>query len=139
MLGATGAAIVGVDLQKPVAVLETAYNDPQGYTRAFNLNLLIRLNRELGANFDERRFRHKAYYNEQLGRVEMHLVSVVEQQVQVGEHVISFQPGETIHTENSWKYTQQAFTQLAADAGLGVQNFFTDERGWFGVFVLGVN
>ena len=138
MLGTTGAAIVGVDLQKPVTVLETAYNDPQGYTRAFNLNLLTRLNRELGADFDERRFRHKAYYNDQLGRVEMHLVSVVEQQVRIGEHTIRFQPGETIHTESSWKYTQDAFTRLASEAGFAVQNFFTDERGWFGVFVLGV-
>lgn len=136
MLGKTGAAIIGVDLQKPVEVLDTAYNDPQGYTRAFNLNLLTRLNRELGANFDDRRFRHKAYYNEQLGRVEMHLVSVVEQQVSIGEQIISFQPGETIHTENSWKYTREAFAQLAAKAGFAVQNFFTDERSWFGVFIL---
>jgi len=138
MLGSSGCAIVGVDLQKPVEVLEAAYNDPQGYTRAFNLNLLTRLNRELGADFDERRFRHKAYYNEKLGRVEMHLVSVVEQQVRVGEHTFSFQPGETIHTENSWKYTQQAFGELAARAGFAVQKFFTDERNWFGVFILSV-
>jgi dimethylhistidine N-methyltransferase len=139
MLGATGKAIIGVDLQKPVAVLETAYNDPEGYTRAFNLNLLTRFNRELGANFDERRFRHKAFYNEQLGRVEMHLVSVVQQQVRIGEHTIEFQPGETIHTESSWKYTRDGFTQLAGKAGFEVQSFFTDDRGWFGVFVLGVN
>ena len=139
MLGATGAAIVGVDMQKPVTALDSAYNDPQGYTRAFNLNLLTRLNRELGADFDERRFRHKAYYNEQLGRVEMHLVSVIEQQVRIGEDTIGFQPGETIHTESSWKYTRDGFQQLAAKAGFGVQRFFTDERGWFGVFVLSVN
>jgi dimethylhistidine N-methyltransferase len=138
MLGSSGCAIVGVDLQKPAEVLEAAYNDPQGYTRAFNLNLLTRLNRELGADFDERRFRHKAYYNEKLGRVEMHLVSVVEQQVRVGEHTFSFQPGETIHTENSWKYTPRAFGELVAKAGFAVQKFFTDERNWFGVFILRV-
>ena len=138
MLGATGTAIVGVDMQKPAEVLEAAYNDPQGYTRAFNLNLLTRLNRELGADFDERRFRHKAYYNDKLGRVEMHLVSVVDQQVHVRDHTFSFQPGETIHTENSWKYTRQAFGELAANAGFAVQKFFTDERNWFGVFVLRV-
>ena len=136
MLGASGAAIVGVDLQKPVEVLDTAYNDPQGFTSAFNMNLLTRLNRELGADFDERRFRHKAYYNEQLGRVEMHLVSVIEQQVQIGDHAITFQPGETIHTESSWKYTREGFEELAENAGLKVQRFFTDDRGWFGVFVL---
>ena len=125
--------------KQPVAALDSAYNDPQGYTRAFNLKLLTRLNRELGADFDERRFRHKAYYNEQLGRVEMHLVSVVEQQVRIGEHTVRFQPGETIHTESSWKYTRDRFQELAAKAGFGVQRFFTDERGWFGVFVLSVN
>ena len=138
MLGASGTAIVGVDMQKPAEVLNAAYNDPQGYTRAFNLNLLTRLNRELGADFDERRFRHKAYYNDSMGRVEMHLVSVVEQQVHVGEHTFNFQPGETIHTENSWKYTQRAFGELTANAGFAVQKFFTDERSWFGVFVLRV-
>lgn len=138
MLGTAGTAIVGVDMQKPAEVLDAAYNDPQGYTRAFNLNLLTRLNRELGADFDERRFRHKAYYNETLGRVEMHLVSVIEQQVQVGEHIFSFQPGETIHTESSWKYTREAFGELAARAGYTVQKFFTDDRNWFGVFILRV-
>ena len=136
MLEANGMAIVGVDMQKPAEVLDAAYNDPQGYTRAFNLNLLTRLNREMGANFDERRFRHMAYYNVEMGRVEMHLVSVVEQQVRVGDHTFSFHPGETIHTESSWKYTQHAFGELAANAGFAVQKFFTDDRSWFGVFIL---
>lgn len=138
MLGAEGVAVIGVDLQKPLAVLETAYNDPEGYTRAFNLNLLTRLNRELGANFDERRFRHKAFFNEKLGRIEMHLVSMMQQQVRIGEHAIDFQPGETIHTESSWKYTRDGFAKLAGKAGFEVQRFFTDENDWFGVFVLGV-
>ena len=136
MVGKSGAVIVGVDLQKPKSILETAYNDPQGYTRAFNLNLLTRINRELGANFDERRFRHKAFYNEELGRMEMHLVSVAEQQVRIGEAVFDFQPGETIHTESSWKYTRDRFTRLTEKAGFTSHRFFTDERGWFGVFVL---
>jgi L-histidine N-alpha-methyltransferase len=136
MVGKSGAVIVGVDLQKPKSILETAYNDPEGYTRAFNLNLLTRINRELGANFDERRFRHKAIYNEELGRMEMHLVSVAEQQVRIGDEVIDFQPGETIHTESSWKYTRDRFTRLTEKAGFTSHRFFTDERGWFGVFVL---
>ena len=68
----------------------------------------------------------------------MHLVSVVQQQVRIGEHTIDFQPGETIHTESSWKYTRDGFTELAGKAGLEVQRFFTDENAWFGVFVLGV-
>ncbi len=136
MVGASGVVIVGVDLQKPKALLETAYNDPEGYTRAFNLNLLTRINRELGANFDERRFRHKAFYNEELGRMEMHLVSVVEQQVRIGDDVFDFQPGETIHTESSWKYTRDGFAKLTARAGFASHSVFTDEHGWFGVFVL---
>jgi dimethylhistidine N-methyltransferase len=136
MVGASGAVIVGVDLQKPKSVLETAYNDPEGYTRAFNLNLLTRMNRELGANFDERRFRHKAFYNEELCRMEMHLVSVIEQKVRIGDEVIGFQPGETIHTESSWKYTRERFEQLTEKAGFASHQFFSDERGWFGVFVL---
>jgi len=136
MVGKSGAVIVGVDLQKPKSILETAYNDPEGYTRAFNLNLLTRINRELGANFDERRFRHKAIYNEELGRMEMHLVSVAEQQVRIGDELIDFQPGETIHTESSWKYTRDRFTCLTEKAGFTEHRFFTDENGWFGVFVL---
>ena len=139
MVGATGTAIVGVDLQKPKSLLEAAYNDPEGHTRAFNLNLLTRINRELGANFDERRFRHKALYNEELGRMEMHLVSVVEQKVRIGDEVIAFQPGETIHTESSWKYTRDGFAQLTERAGFTSHRFFTDDRGWFGVFVLSAN
>lgn len=136
MVGVSGVVIVGVDLQKPKPLLEKAYNDPQGHTRAFNLNLLTRINRELGANFDERRFRHKAFYNEELGRMEMHLVSVVEQKVHIGDEVVDFQPGETIHTESSWKYTRDGFAQLTVNAGFTSHRFFTDERGWFGVFVL---
>ncbi len=136
MVGSTGAVIVGVDLQKPKSTLEKAYNDPEGYTRAFNLNLLTRINRELGANFDERRFRHKAFYNEELGRMEMHLVSVIEQKVRIGDETIDFQPGETIHTESSWKYTRERFAALTEKAGFASHKFFTDERGWFGVFVL---
>lgn len=136
MLGDSGAAIVGVDLQKPADILNAAYNDAQGYTADFNLNLLTRLNREMGANFDERRFRHRAFYNVALGRVEMHLVSVLAQEVRIGDELFQFLPGETIHTENSWKYTPGQFAELAATAGFAVQRLFTDERGWFGVFLL---
>lgn len=138
MLGDTGAAIVGVDLRKPAEILNAAYNDRQGYTQAFNLNLLTRLNRDMGADFDESRFRHKAFYNEELGRVEMHLVSMVEQQVRIGQHIIHFAPGETIHTENSWKYSRAGFTELVESAGFVMRKLFTDEREWFGVFVLSV-
>ncbi|MGH8677850.1 MAG: L-histidine N(alpha)-methyltransferase, partial [Burkholderiales bacterium] len=137
LTGSSGAAIIGVDFKKDKSILDLAYNDPEGYTRAFNLNLLTRLNREFGADFDERRFRHHAFYNEALGRVEMHLVSVVAQQVRfAGGETVRFEPGESIHTENSYKYAPEEFVRLANDAGFGAHRLFTDKRGWFGVFVL---
>jgi dimethylhistidine N-methyltransferase len=136
LVGHGGAAIVGVDLQKPKSVLDAAYNDPEGWTRAFNLNVLSRLNRELGANFDERRFAHRAFYDERLQRVEMHLVSMVGQEVRIAGQSIPFAPGETIHTENSYKYTVEGFRTLAAGAGFTERRVLTDARGWFAVFVL---
>jgi dimethylhistidine N-methyltransferase len=136
MVGADGGAIVGVDFQKQTALLDRAYNDPEGLTRAFNLNVLTRLNRELGADFDERRFRHHAFYNESLGRVEMHLVSMVSQVVHLGGRQIRFDAGETIHTENSYKYTPETFAALANEAGFGAHRLWTDARNYFGVFWL---
>jgi dimethylhistidine N-methyltransferase len=135
-VGDRGAAIVGVDFRKPAPVLDLAYNDPEGHTRAFNLNLLTRLNRELDADFDVKRFRHHAFFNESLSRVEMHLVSAVAQQVSIAGHSFRFEPGESIHTENSYKYAPEDFIALAAQAGFGAHRLFTDERRWFGVFVL---
>jgi len=136
MVGADGGAIVGVDFQKQTALLDRAYNDPEGLTRAFNLNVLTRLNRELGADFDERRFRHHAFYNEALGRVEMHLVSMVSQVVHLAGRQIRFEAGESIHTENSYKYTPDSFAALAAAAGFRSHRLWTDERNHFGVFWL---
>jgi dimethylhistidine N-methyltransferase len=136
MVGADGGAIVGVDFQKQTALLDRAYNDPEGLTRAFNLNVLTRLNRELGADFDERRFHHYAFYNESLGRVEMHLVSMVSQVVHLGGRQIRFDAGETIHTENSYKYTPETFGALANQAGFGAHRLWTDARNYFGVFWL---
>ncbi|HKQ23431.1 MAG TPA: L-histidine N(alpha)-methyltransferase [Burkholderiales bacterium] len=138
MVGTDGGAIVGVDFKKPTVVLNRAYNDPEGLTRAFNLNVLTRLNRELGADFDERRFRHHAFYNEALGRVEMHLVSMVSQVVHFGGMQISFGAGESIHTENSYKYTPESFAALANEAGFGAHRLWTDTRNYFGVFFLSV-
>ena len=139
MVGADGGAIVGVDFKKPTALLDRAYNDREGLTRAFNLNVLTRLNRELGADFDERRFRHHAFYNEALGRVEMHLVSMVSQVVHLGEMQVPFEAGESIHTENSYKYTSEGFAALAKEAGFGSYRLWTDARNYFGVFFLSVN
>ncbi|MGQ0577918.1 MAG: L-histidine N(alpha)-methyltransferase [Betaproteobacteria bacterium] len=136
MVGAEGGAIVGVDFQKQTALLDHAYNDPQGLTRAFNLNVLTRLNRELGADFDERRFRHHAFYNESLGRVEMHLVSMVSQVEHLAGCQIRFEAGESIHTENSYKYTPESFAALANSAGFGAHRLWTDASNYFGVYFL---
>ncbi|MEX0960868.1 MAG: L-histidine N(alpha)-methyltransferase [Burkholderiales bacterium] len=139
LVGDDGVAIVGVDLRKAKAVLDLAYNDPEGYTRAFNLNLLTRLNRDLGGDFDERRFQHHAFYDEARGRIEMHLVSMVAQKVRIANREITFAPGESIHTESSYKYEPQAFAALAGEAGFETQRLWTDAREYFGVFLLARN
>jgi dimethylhistidine N-methyltransferase len=136
LVGATGGIVIGVDLQKPVEVLNLAYNDPQGYTAAFNLNLLTRMNRELGADFDLHAFAHRAFYNSERARIEMHLKSLREQRVHVAQHSFAFAPGETIHTENSYKYTPESFLALAREAGFGAHRMWSDPARWFGVFFL---
>ena len=135
-VGRSGAMLVGVDLKKDANLLHSAYNDARGVTAAFNLNLLARANRELGADFNVRRFRHYAFYNPALNRIEMHLVSLARQSVNVGEHRFAFDPGETIHTENSYKYTVAEFAALAAEAGFRAERVWRDKRAWFAVFGL---
>ncbi len=131
MLGPGGSLLIGVDLKKESDVLHTAYNDTDGMTAAFNLNLLHRINRELGANFDPDGFRHQAFYNEALGRVEMHLASTRRQTVRVNSDVFAFSADETIHTENSYKYAVAEFSLLARQAGFIPGEVWTDEREWF--------
>jgi L-histidine Nalpha-methyltransferase len=132
-VGPRGAMLVGVDLKKDATVLHAAYNDSRGVTAAFNLNLLSRINRELGGDFDLRRFAHYAFYNAPLGRIEMHLVSLVAQTVNVGDHRFAFDRGETIHTENSYKYSVEEFHALAAESGFRGEKVWTDRRGLFSV------
>lgn len=112
-----GGLLIGVDLVKSPAVLHAAYNDAQGVTAAFNLNLLVRANRELGADFDLRGWEHAAHYQPSLQRIEMHLVSRRAQCVQVGSEAFGFGEGESIHTENSYKYSIEAFQALSRRAG----------------------
>ena len=133
LVGAGGGALIGVDLQKPVDVLDLAYNDPQGYTAAFNLNLLTRINRELGGDFDVAAFEHVAYYNQKDARIEMHLRSLRAQRVHVAEWTYSFAAGETIHTENSYKYTAASFSALARAAGFDHCRTWTDPKQLFAV------
>jgi len=136
--GAGGAMLVGVDLKKDVAILDAAYNDSQGITAEFNLNLLARINRELDADFDVSAFRHHAFYDADLGRIEMHLVSSREQKVAVGGRVFSFRAGETIHTENSHKYSVAEFQALARDAGFAPERCWVDPANLFSVHYLSV-
>jgi len=130
-VGPNGAMLVGVDLKKDANVLHAAYNDAKGVTAAFNLNLLSRINRELRGDFRLSRFRHYAFYNAALGRIEMHLVSLARQSVNVGNHRFSFDIGESIHTENSYKYSIYGFRALAASAGFKGEKAWLDPRGMF--------
>ena len=136
LVGDRGGMLIGVDLQKPAQILDLAYNDPEGYTAAFNLNLLARLNRELGADFDLAAFEHHAFYNVDCNRIEMHLRSLRMQRVRIGSRVFAFAAGETIHTENSYKYTPQAFGEMARAAGFPGSRMWTDPDHLFGVFFL---
>jgi len=130
------ALILGVDLVKEAATLEAAYDDAQGVTAAFNLNLLARLNREADADFDLAAFRHRAVWNAQAQRVEMHLESTRAQVVRVAGRPIAFAAGETIHTENSHKFTPDSLSAMARDAGWHVAELLTDPENLFAVAVL---
>ena len=112
-----GALLIGVDLVKDPAELHAAYNDAAGVTAAFNLNLLARANRELGADFDPGAWWHAAFYHPGLRRIEMHLVARRRQVVRVAGEVFEFDEGESLHTENSYKYSVEAFRSLARRAG----------------------
>ena len=136
--GSDGGLVIGVDLKKDPLMLHRAYNDALGITAAFNLNILRRLNRELGADFALDQFRHYAFYNPVFARVEMHLVSLVEQVVHVGKVRIRFERGESIWTEGFYKYNVHEFAQLAAAAGWRVEQVWTDDRMLFSVQYLAV-
>ncbi|MDA8095475.1 MAG: L-histidine N(alpha)-methyltransferase [Betaproteobacteria bacterium] len=136
LVGRGGVMLVGVDLKKDARILNLAYDDPAGVTAAFNLNVLERINRELEGDFDCRTFRHRAFYNEALGRVEMHLVSTRAQVVHVMGVSFRFEEGESIHTENSYKYTATEFQALADRAGFDSQAVWTDEARRFSVHCL---
>ena len=131
--GEGGGLLIGADLQKDPAVLEAAYDDAEGVTAAFNLNLLHRINRELDGNFDVDEFEHHALYDPIKGRIEMHLVSLIEQTVDLAGASYSFSAGETIHTENSYKYTLSQFADLAGRAGFDVRRVWTDSKCYFSV------
>lgn len=125
--------LIGFDLQKNTKTIEAAYNDRAGITANFNLNVLSRINRELGGDFNVRDFEHLAFYNENESRMEMHLLSKSDQQVNIrslGEK-FSFKQNETIHTENSYKYTLKQISVLADDSGFKVEKNFIDKKNWY--------
>jgi uncharacterized SAM-dependent methyltransferase len=128
--------IVGVDLKKDVGTLLRAYDDADGVTARFNLNLLARINRELGSSVDLGTFRHEARYNATDGRIEMHLVSRHHQTIEVLGRRFQFRPGESIHTENSCKYAPAEFTELARSSGWQAACTYSDAGGLFAVFDL---
>jgi dimethylhistidine N-methyltransferase len=134
ILGAGSVLVIGVDLAKAHDILYRAYNDSEGVTAKFNLNLLARINRELGANFNLAAFEHHAFYNAERHRIEMHLASTKRQKVRIGDVTIEFRAGETIHTENSYKYSIDSFQALAHGSGWSPQAVWTD--GLFSVHAL---
>jgi dimethylhistidine N-methyltransferase len=136
ILGSGATFIVGVDLVKDTAVLQKAYNDSQGVTAQFNLNLLSRINRELGAKFNLACFEHHAFFNRERSRIEMHLASLKRQRVKLCGECIEFRAGETIHTENSYKYSVESFGALARGAGFTPVATWTDADNYFSVNVL---
>jgi L-histidine Nalpha-methyltransferase len=136
VVGRGGALLVGVDLKKDPELLDAAYNDSAGITAAFNLNLLERINRELGADFDLDRFAHEAFYNAVAGRIEIYIRSLADQIVTVAGRAIRFTTGERIHTEDSCKYSITEFQRLAGRAGFKPQRYWTDPEALFSVHLL---
>ena len=129
-----GGLLIGVDLKKDQRVLEAAYNDSAGVTAQFNLNLLERVNRELAADFDLDQWRHRAIYNSNAGRIEMHLISEIDQFVRLDDQKFHFRRGEKIITEFSYKYAPEEFAELAGKAGFEFTQMWSDDARLFGVF-----
>jgi dimethylhistidine N-methyltransferase len=141
LVGRNGAILIGVDRRKDQGRLEIAYNDPEGVTAEFNLNLLTRINRDLGADFDVEQFEHSAIYNTAAGRIEMRLISREEQTVRIPDgqgsfRTFRFDAGEVIVTEHSYKYDVASFSELAGTAGLTVSHQWTDADCLFSLFLM---
>lgn len=131
-----GGMLIGVDLVKDPAILDAAYNDAAGVTAAFNRNMLVHIGKRLDSTLDPAAFRHRAFFNPEASRMEMHLVAERAIEGQVEGQRVDFAAGESIHTESSYKYSVEGFQALAADAGFRPQRVWTDPRGWFSVHYL---
>jgi uncharacterized SAM-dependent methyltransferase len=130
----SGGLLIGVDAKKDRASLDAAYADALGVTAAFNLNALRHINRIIGSNFDLRQWRHVGYYNESAGRVEMHLESLANQDIHIGDRVRRFAKGDRIHSENSYKYAHTEFEVMLRQAGFPEVRMWTDSKQSFWVF-----
>jgi dimethylhistidine N-methyltransferase len=137
-IGERGMLLIGVDTKKDPEVLNAAYNDAAGVTAEFNRNLIHRMRRELELAIDPAAFEHRAFYNETAGRVEMHLVSRHEQQLQLNGHRFRLAQGESLHTENSYKYAPEEFLQLCAGIGLAPVRHWLDDEAMFAIYLLRV-
>ena len=135
-IGLDGLLLIGFDLKKDIETLLAAYDDQRGITASFNKNLLSRVNGELGGNFNLNTFEHVARYNENKGRIEMHLKSTIEQTVSINKELFEFLEGETIHTENCYKFTKESFTAMSSKAGLSPVKTWTDDQNLFAVMLL---
>ncbi|MDR3445924.1 MULTISPECIES: L-histidine N(alpha)-methyltransferase [Dyella] len=135
-MGDNGGILIGADLKKDTAVIEAAYNDKAGVTAQFTLNMLARLNREIGSDFDLSSFGHRAHYNAMAGRIETFLVSTRDQKVRVGKQQVNFGAEEAMQVEYSCKYSPEDFAVLAAKAGLAIAQGWTDPQGMFAVYYL---
>ncbi len=139
LAGKSGGLLIGIDLIKDLEVLQLAYDDPLGISAAFNKNILLHLNTLLSADFDLNNFVHRVHFNPDYSRMEMHLESLLKHQVIAADQVLSFEAGETIHTESSYKFTIDSFSTLAASAGWQLQNYWQDDRAYFALFYFEIN
>lgn len=135
-MGDNGGILIGADLKKDTATIEAAYNDKAGVTSEFTLNMLVRLNREIGSDFDLSSFRHRSHYNVMAGRIETFIVSTRDQKVRVGKQQVSFTAEEAMQVEYSCKYSPEDFAALAGKAGLAVAHEWTDPQAMFAVYYL---
>ncbi len=138
LVGSGGGMLIGIDMKKDPQILHAAYNDAKGVTAAFNLNLLVRMNRDLSANFDLSSFSHYAFYSPQGSRIEMHLVSLKNQVVSVAKQEFDFSKGESIHTENSYKFNLEEFQELAEEGGFNLVKVWSDDNQFFSICYLSV-
>ena len=136
LVGDEGTFLIGVDMKKDAEVFNRAYNDSEGHTADFNLNLLHRMKNELGADINISQFSHNAFYNEKLGRVEMHLISDIKQVIKIDNKEFPFEKGESIHTECSYKYSVREFSELAKKSGFSVLKNWSDKRNFFSIYLM---